>query len=87
MRTINSTVFRKAAFAGTSGLVATAFVAVATLMVASQPARTQPAYAQRTGLECAYCHQNPKGGGALTAFGNKFLTAGLKLPRGYKPKK
>jgi hypothetical protein len=81
------TLFRGTFFAGITGLAATAVVGIAVLMAASRPAQTQPAYAQKAGLECASCHQNPKGGGTLTDFGTKYLVAGLKLPKGYRSKK
>jgi predicted heme/steroid binding protein/uncharacterized membrane protein len=30
-------------------------------------------FAQKTGLECAFCHENPSGGGNLTEAGKKYL--------------
>ena len=30
-------------------------------------------FAQKTGLECAFCHENPSGGGNLTVAGQKYL--------------
>ncbi len=50
-------------------------------LVISQPAAATPQFATETGKSCADCHTNPKGGGALTAFGEKFKANGNKLPK------
>ncbi len=44
------------------------------LLVLFSLAWSTPEYAQETGLACSACHQNPSGGGPLTAQGNRFLS-------------
>lgn len=51
-----------------------------TWMVISQPAVATPQFATQTGQACGACHQNPKGGGALTPAGEKFKANGNKMP-------
>jgi mono/diheme cytochrome c family protein len=69
---------RTITLAGAAGVTA-AMLAAATLLVATQrPAQAFPAYAQKTGYECGVCHVNPKGGGALNAYGTKWFTGGMK---------
>lgn len=41
-----------------------------------------PAYTASTGKSCGACHENPAGGGALTALGDAFAANGHKLPSG-----
>ncbi len=43
-------------------------------------ANALPFYAQRTGLPCAQCHLNPRGGGPRNAFGRAFARNGHQLP-------
>ena len=57
--------------------------AAAAYLLAPEPASAFPAYAQKTGQHCAYCHINPKGGGGLNKFGQKWVMQGMKG----KPKK
>jgi hypothetical protein len=45
----------------------------------SHIANATPAYAQQTGKACAFCHQNPAGGGPLKSAGEKFKANGHKL--------
>jgi mono/diheme cytochrome c family protein len=52
----------------------------ATWIVISQPAAATQQFATQTGQSCAACHQNPKGGGALTPTGEKFKANGNKMP-------
>ena len=52
----------------------------ATWMLISQPAAATQQFATQTGLSCGACHQNPKGGGALTSTGEKFKANGHKMP-------
>lgn len=49
-------------------------------MATAQPAAATQQFATQTGQPCAACHQNPKGGGALTADGEKFKANGNKMP-------
>ena len=62
---------------GLAGFAAVAVVAV--IALAPKQAVATPAYAAQTGLACGKCHVNPAGGGANTAFGNKFKSNGHKL--------
>ncbi len=55
-----------------------AFV-VAAMTAAPRLATATPAYAGQTKKACGFCHQNPSGGGALTAAGQKFKDNGHKL--------
>ncbi len=48
-------------------------------MSVSRPANATPAYAGSTGKACAFCHQNPAGGGGLKPAGEKFKANGHKL--------
>jgi mono/diheme cytochrome c family protein len=50
-------------------------------LVVFQPAAATAQFAAQTGKSCADCHTDPKGGGALTAFGEKFKANGNKLPK------
>ncbi len=54
--------------------------AVASVVVV-QPAAATAQFAKETGKSCGDCHTNPAGGGALTAFGEKFKANGNKLPK------
>ena len=69
------------AFALVRFTVAGALITGATYLFISQPAAATPAFAAQTGKSCAECHQNPKGGGVLTPFGEQFKENGHKLPK------
>jgi mono/diheme cytochrome c family protein len=79
--TIKTTrITRTTALAG-AGVTAAMLVAATTLVATPQPAEAFPAYAQRTDLHCAVCHVNPKGGGPTNAYGTKWFTTGMKVPK------
>jgi len=60
---------------------ATAFALVAASSVITvYEAQATPKMAKQTAMECAGCHQNPKGGKKLNDFGAQFKAAGNKLP-------
>lgn len=62
-------------------VVTGALVVASTIaLVISQPASATPKFAAETGKSCAVCHTNPKGGGELTALGEKFKANGNKMP-------
>ncbi len=84
MRTIANAINRTMILAGIAGVAAAMLLAATMLTVAPQPAQAFPAYAQKTGMTCGACHVNPKGGGALNAYGIKWVTGGMKA---VKPKK
>jgi mono/diheme cytochrome c family protein len=71
---------RTTALAG-AGVTAAMLVAAMTLVVTPQPAQANPAYAQKTNLHCSVCHVNPKGGGPTNAYGTKWFTTGMKVPK------
>jgi hypothetical protein len=50
-------------------------------LVISRPAVATQQFAAETGKSCGDCHTNPKGGGALTPFGEKFKANGNKMPK------
>jgi hypothetical protein len=50
-------------------------------LVTSRPAVATQQFAMETGKSCGDCHTNAKGGGALTAFGEKFKANGNKMPK------
>ena len=60
--------------------LAALLVAGTTWIVSSGPAAATQQFATQTGQPCGACHQNPKGGGALTADGDKFKANGNKMP-------
>jgi len=62
------------------GTAAAAVIAGATALIVSQPAVATTQFAKDTGKSCGDCHTNPKGGGALTAYGEKFKANGNKMP-------
>jgi len=62
-----------------SAAAAVVIVGAATLVI-SQPAAATAQFAKDTGKSCADCHTNPKGGGTLTPFGEKFKANGNKMP-------
>lgn len=47
----------------------------------SRPVVATQQFAMETGKSCGDCHTNPKGGGALTGFGEKFKANGNKMPK------
>lgn len=49
-------------------------------MATSRPVAATQQFATQTGQSCAACHQNPKGGGALTPAGDQFKANGNKMP-------
>jgi len=49
-------------------------------MATAQPVAATQQFATQTGQPCAACHQNPKGGGALTPTGDQFKANGNKMP-------
>jgi mono/diheme cytochrome c family protein len=63
-----------------TGLTGTALLLMGAILLPTQPAQAFPAYAQKTGFTCGVCHVNPKGGGALNAYGTKWFTGGMKAP-------
>jgi hypothetical protein len=63
------------------GTAAAVVIAGATSLVISQPAAATAQFAKDTGKSCGDCHTNPKGGGALTTFGEQFKANGNKLPK------
>ncbi len=62
------------------GTLASLLMAGTTWMATSSSAAATQQFAMQTGLSCAACHQNPKGGGALTPVGEKFKANGNKMP-------
>jgi hypothetical protein len=71
----------KKAFVVACGMAAALVIAGATSLIVSQPAAATPQFAKDTGKSCGDCHTNPQGGGALTAFGEKFKANGNKMPK------
>ena len=67
--------------------VAAAVVAVVMLSAVPRTAQAFPAYAEQTRMTCGVCHENPKGGGKLNAYGIKWVTGGMKTPAATKTKK
>ncbi|MCG6552382.1 MAG: CopD family protein [Candidatus Magnetominusculus sp. LBB02] len=53
-----------------AGLILAVLMVLSPIVVSATPE-----YAEKTGLQCASCHENPAGGGSLTKEGNKFLQA------------
>ena len=78
MTTKTTTITRTTILCGTAGVAAATALAALTLTLTPRPAQAFPAYAQRTGFVCGVCHVNPKGGGALNAYGIKWVTGGMK---------
>jgi mono/diheme cytochrome c family protein len=70
----------KKVFAIATGTAAAIVVAGAAALIISQPAGATAQFAKETGKSCGDCHTNPKGGGALTALGEKFKANGNKMP-------
>jgi hypothetical protein len=70
----------KKAFAIATGTAAAIVISAAAALIISQPARATAQFAKETGKACGDCHTNPKGGGALTALGEKFKANGNKMP-------
>jgi len=69
------------AFAVTCGTAAVVVMASAASFIISRPAAATAQFAKDTGKSCADCHTNPKGGGALTPFGEQFKANGNKMPK------
>ena len=63
-----------------STAVAVMIAGIGSLLI-FQPAAATTQFATQTGKSCGECHTDPKGGGALTAFGEKFKANGNKLPK------
>jgi hypothetical protein len=72
---------RTAALCGAAGIGAALLVGMTAALVVSTPASAKPEFAAQTGLPCGQCHQNPAGGGALKAFGEKFKENGFKVKK------
>jgi len=68
-------------FALACGIAAVVMIASVTSLFIFQPAAATPQFASDTGKSCGECHTDPKGGGPLTAFGEKFKANGNKLPK------
>jgi hypothetical protein len=68
-------------FALACGTAAAVMIASFTSLFILQPAAATMQFATDTGKSCGDCHTNPKGGGALTTFGEKFKANGNKLPK------
>jgi len=63
------------------GIVVLLLIAATVLAaLAGSVARATPDYAVRTGKPCAYCHERPEGGGALSAMGTAFARGGHQWP-------
>jgi hypothetical protein len=62
------------------GVAAVVMIGAVAVVVPGTAVATQQ-FATQTGKSCADCHTNPKGGGALTAYGEKFKANGNKLPK------
>lgn len=62
------------------GVAAVVMVGAVSVVIPRTAVATQQ-FATQTGKSCADCHTNPQGGGALTAFGEKFKANGNKLPK------
>lgn len=65
---------------GTASVAAAVVAAAMMLTAAPRTVQAFPAYAEKTGMTCGVCHNNPKGGGPLTAYGTKWFTGGMKTP-------
>jgi cytochrome c5 len=63
------------------GTAAAVMVAGVASLFVFQPAAATAQFASDTGKSCGDCHTDPKGGGPLTAFGQKFKANGNKLPK------
>jgi hypothetical protein len=63
------------------GTSAAVMIAGVTSLFINQPAAATAQFATQTGKSCGDCHTDPKGGGALTTFGEKFKANGNKLPK------
>jgi hypothetical protein len=69
------------AFAIATGTAAAIVVCGAAALAMSQPAAATAQFAKDTGKACGDCHTNAKGGGPLTALGEKFKANGNKMPQ------
>lgn len=68
------------AFSVLTGAAAVIVVIGTGALVMSQPATATVQFATQTGKTCGDCHTNAKGGGPLTALGEKFKANGNKMP-------
>jgi hypothetical protein len=71
----------KTGFALICGTAAAVMIAGLASLFIFQPAAATAKFAADTGKSCGDCHTDPKGGGALTALGEKFKANGNKLPK------
>jgi hypothetical protein len=71
----------KKAFILVCGTIVAAVTVAATSLIIVQPAAATAQFAAQTGKACGECHTDPKGGGPLTPFGEKFKANGNKLPK------
>lgn len=71
----------KTRFAVVFGMAVAVMIASVTSLLMFRPAAATTQFATETGKSCGDCHTNPKGGGALTALGEKFKANGNKLPK------
>jgi hypothetical protein len=62
------------------GIAGALVIAGAVTLLTAQRATATPQFAKDTGKSCGNCHTDPKGGGALTPFGEKFKANGNKMP-------
>ena len=60
-------------------------LALLLLLVVACPAVATVDFSAQTGLSCVYCHENPDGGGTLTAEGDAFRAAGFTLLKEHAP--
>ena len=72
--------YANSAFVLACSTAAAAVIVGAASLVISRPAAATAQFAKDTGKACGDCHTNPKGGGPLTEFGEKFKANGNKLP-------
>ena len=79
IQTVNEK-FSKGFVLASSTAVAVMIAGIGSLLIL-QPAAATTQFASQTGKSCADCHTDPKGGGALTALGEKFKANGNKLPK------
>ena len=71
----------KKVFVLACGTATAAVIAGAASLLIAQPVAATAQFAAQTGKSCGDCHTNPQGGGALTAFGEKFKANGNKMPK------
>lgn len=71
----------RSVYAITCGTTAAVVIAAIASLSLIRPALATPQFAKDTGKSCTDCHTSASGGGALTAFGEKFKANGNKLPK------